>query len=52
MSSSYTKEKREEPIKVTNTPNHPWDTVSIDHGGKYPDGHYNLVLIDRRNRYP
>ena len=52
MSSSYTKEKREEPIKVTNIPSHPWDTVSIDHGGKYPDGHYNLVLIDRRNRYP
>ena len=52
MSSSYTKEKREEPIKVTNIPSHPWDTVSTDHGGKYPDGHYNLVLIDRRTRYP
>ena len=52
MSSSYTKEKREEPIKVTNIPSQPWDTVSIDHGGTYPDGHDNLVLIDRRTRYP
>ena len=47
-----TKGNREEPIKVTNIPNRPWDTVSIDHGGPYPDGHYNLVLIDKRTRYP
>ncbi|KAL9987152.1 hypothetical protein ACROYT_G001409 [Oculina patagonica] len=47
-----TKENREEPIKVTNIPNRPWDTVSIDHGGPYPDGHNNLVLIDKRTRYP
>ena len=47
-----TKEKREEPIKTTNIPCHPWDTVSLDHGGPYPDGHYNLVLIDKRTRNP
>ena len=47
-----TKGNREEPIKVTNIPNRPWDTVSIDHGGPYTDGHYNLVLIDKRTRYP
>ena len=47
-----TKESREEPIKVTNIPSRPWDTVSIDHSGPYPDGHYNLVLIDKRTRYP
>ena len=46
-----TKRDREEPIKVTSIPNHPWDAVSIDHGGPYPDGHYNLVLIDKRTRY-
>ena len=47
-----TKEKREEPIKLTNIPSHPWDTlVSIDHGGPYPDGHHNLVVIDKRTRY-
>ena len=42
-----TKGDREEPIKVNSIPHCPWDTVSIDHGGPYPDGHYNLVLIDR-----
>ena len=47
-----TKRDGEEPIKVTSIPNRPWDTVSIDHGGPYPDGHYNLVLIDKRTRYP
>ena len=47
-----TKEKREELIKVTNILSHLWDTVSIDHGGLYPDGHYNVVLIDKRTRYP
>ena len=47
-----TKGDREEPIKVTSLSNHPWDTVSIDHSGPYPDGHYNLILIDKRTRYP
>ena len=46
-----TTEKREEPIKVTNILSHLWDTVSIDHGGLYPDDHYNLVLIDKTTRY-
>ena len=32
-----TTEKREEPIKVTNILSHLWDTVSIDHGGLYPN---------------
>ena len=39
---------REEPVKVTSIPTRPWDTVSFDHGGPSPDGHYNLVLIDKR----
>jgi hypothetical protein len=47
-----TKDHREEPIKVTNIPSKPWDTVSVDHGGPYPDGHYDLVMIDKRTRYP
>ncbi|CAB4004531.1 Retrovirus-related Pol poly from transposon [Paramuricea clavata] len=47
-----TKDHREEPIKVTNIPSKPWDTVSVDHGGPYPDSHYNLVMIDKRTRYP
>ena len=45
-------ESREESIKMTNIPSQPWDTVSIDHSGAYPDGHYNLVLIDKITRYP
>ena len=32
-----TTEKRQEPIKVTNILSHLWDTVSIDHGGLYPN---------------
>ena len=47
-----TKESREEPIKVTSIPSRPWDTVAIDHGRPYPDDHYNLVMIDKRTRYP
>ncbi|XP_022809966.1 uncharacterized protein LOC111346983 [Stylophora pistillata] len=47
-----TKGDKEEPIKVTSISNRPWDTVSIDNGGPYLDGHYNLVLIDKRTRYP
>ena len=46
------KRDREEPIKVTSIPTRPWDTISINHGGPYPDEHYNLVLIDKRTRYP
>lgn len=30
----------------------PWEVVSIDFGGPYSDGHYNLVAIDKRTRYP
>ena len=47
-----TKSFKEEPIKVTTIPSKPWDTVSNDFGGPYPDGHYNLVMVDKRSRYP
>ena len=47
-----TRESREEPIKVTRIPSRPWDRVGVDHGGPYPDNHYNLVGIDKRTRYP
>ena len=47
-----TKGDREEPIKVTSIPSRPRDTVSIDHGGPFPERIYNLVLIDKRTRYP
>ena len=47
-----TEDHREEPIKVTTIPSKPWSTVALDHGGPYPDGQYNLVMIDKRTRYP
>ena len=33
-------------------PDEPWDTLAADFGGPFPDGHYNLVVIDKRTRYP
>ena len=47
-----TKDHRKETVKPTEIPEEPWDTVSIDFGGPFPDGHYNLVVIDKRTRYP
>lgn len=47
-----TKQHRCEPIKTTEIPKLPWDVVSSDFVGPYPDGHYNLVVIDKRSRYP
>lgn len=47
-----TKLHRQEPIKVTVIPEKTWEVVSIIFGGPYPDGHYNLVVIDKRTRYP
>ena len=28
-----------------------WNTLSADFGGPYPDGHYNLVMLDKITRY-
>ena len=47
-----TKHHREEPVKMTKIPEQPWESVSADFGGPYPDGHYNLVVVDKRTRYP
>ena len=47
-----TKEHRNEPLKMTNIPEKPWEEVATDFGGPYPDGHYNLVIIDKRSRFP
>ena len=46
------KQHRQEPVKMTQIPEKPWEVVSVDFGGPYPDGHYNLVVIDKRTRYP
>ena len=47
-----TKQYRKEPVKMTQIPEKPLDVVSVEFGGPYPDGHYNLVVIDKRTRYP
>lgn len=47
-----TKQHHQEPVKMTMIPKKAWEVVSIDFGGPYPDGHYNLVVIDKRTRYP
>jgi len=47
-----TKQHTQEPIKMTVIPGDPWEVISVDFGGPYPDGHYNLVAIDKRTRYP
>ena len=45
------KQQRQEPVKSSTIPNKPWETIAIDFGGPYPDGHYQLVAIDKRTRY-
>ena len=47
-----TKDHKKQPIKMTPIPEKPWDVISVDFGGPYPDGHYNLVAVDKRTRYP
>ena len=46
------KSHRQEPIKPSVIPEEPWEQISTDFGGPYPDGHYNLVAVDQRTRYP
>ena len=47
-----TRQHTEQPIKPSVIPDKPWEQVCIDFGGPYPDGHYNLVAVDKRTRYP
>ena len=47
-----TREHRQEQLKMTEIPEKPWQVVAVDFGGPYPDGHYNLVIIDKRTRCP
>ena len=47
-----TVEHRQEPVKPSEIPDVAWHTLSVDFGGPYPDGHYNLVVIDKRTRFP
>ena len=46
-----TKQHVREPLKME-IPEKPWKVVSLDFGGPYPDRHYNLVVVNKRTRYP
>ena len=43
-------DNKQEPVKPSEIPEIAWHT--LDFGGPYPDGHYNLVVIDKRTRFP
>ena len=45
------RDPRPEPIKPTVIPKNGWEIVNLHFGGPYPDGHYNLVMVDHRSRY-
>ena len=45
-------ESKQEPVKPSEIPESAWHTLLVDFGGPYPDGHYNLVVIDKQTRFP
>ena len=45
-------DNKQEPVKPSEIPEIAWHTLAVDFGGPYPDGHYNLVVIDKRTRFP
>ena len=47
----YTAENKKAPVKPSEIPETVWHTPSVDFGGLYPDGHYNLVVI-REQDFP
>ena len=47
-----TQDRRQESIKPSAIPKEPWEEISVDFGGPYPDGHFNLVVLDQRTLYP
>ena len=44
-------EHRQEPVKPSEIPETAWHTLSVVFGGPYTDGHFNLVIIDKRTRF-
>ncbi|KAL1424138.1 hypothetical protein MTO96_003636 [Rhipicephalus appendiculatus] len=41
-----------EPLALTEPPNSPWEAVSVDFCGPFPDGKYAMVIVDDFSRYP
>ena len=47
-----TKELRKEVMKPSDIPVEHLDTVYVDFGGPFPDGQYNLIVIDKHTKWP
>ena len=42
----------QEPVKSTQLPNGPWESLAVDYYGPLPSGDYVLVVIDEYSRFP
>ena len=40
-----------EAVKPTQVPEELWEALSTEFGVPFPDGQYNLVIVDKRTRY-
>lgn len=47
-----TPKNKQELVKPSEIPQTSWNNLSVDFGGLYPDGYYNLVVINKRTRFP
>lgn len=50
--SAVVKDERLQPLKMSELPDRPWQSLSADFGGPYPSGDYCLVVIDEYSRFP
>ena len=50
--SAVQKDVRMQPLKMSPLPDRPWQCVSIDFSGPFPNGDYCLVVIDEYSRFP
>ena len=46
-----TKKHRSEALKRTEISEDTWYTISVDFEAPYPNGYYNLVLVNKRSRH-
>ncbi|CAB4010962.1 Transposon Ty3-I Gag-Pol poly [Paramuricea clavata] len=42
----------QKPVKSTQLPNGPWESLAVDYYGLLPSGDYVLVIIDKYSRFP
>ncbi|KAM7281316.1 uncharacterized protein ISCGN_006398 [Ixodes scapularis] len=41
-----------DPVAIPSKPNQPWEALSLDFAGPFPNGKYIMVLMDDTSRYP